>query len=55
MIKKINNFLNITKKSLKERDVYYQTNESNYCFINIEFYQNGEIKNIYLPDGFLLS
>ena len=53
--KKINNFLNITKKSLKERDVYYQTNESNYCFINIEFYQNGEIKNIYLPDGFLLS
>ena len=48
-------FLNITKKELNERDIYIETNESNYCFIKMDFYQNGNIKNIYLPKNFNLS
>ena len=51
----ITDFLNITKKELNERDVYIENNESNYCFIKIDFYQNGNIKNIYLPKTFNLS
>ena len=53
--KNINDFLNLTKKDLNKQDVYYQINGSNFCFIKLDFYQNGEIKNIYLPEGFLLS
>ena len=52
---KINNYLNISKRRLNNRDEYYIKNGSNFCFIKIEFYQNGEIKNIYLPKGFLLN
>ena len=48
----INNYLNINKKELTSRDIYYTNNGSNYCFVQIEFYHNGEIKNIYLPEGF---
>jgi hypothetical protein len=52
---KINNYLNISKRRLNNRDEYYIKNGINFCFIKIEFYQNGEINNIYLPKGFLLN
>ena len=51
----INNYLNITQKESSSRDIYYVNNRSNYCFAKIEFYHNGEMKNIYLPKGFLLE
>ena len=53
--KKINDYLGINKRRLNSRDVYYINNGSNFCFAKIEFYHNGEIKNIYLPEGFLLE
>ena len=51
----INNYLNVNKKKLTSRDIYLMNNKSNYCFALIEFYHNGEIKNIYLPEGFPLE
>jgi hypothetical protein len=53
--KKINDYLGINKRRLSSRDVYYINNGSDFCFVKIEFYHNGEIKNIYLPKGFLLE
>ena len=53
--KKINDYLGINKRRLSSRDVYYINNGSDFCFAKIEFYHNGEIKNIYLPKGFLLE
>ena len=53
--KTINGVLNITRNESNEKDIFYESNETNYCFIKLEFYKNGEIKNIYLPKGFLLG
>ena len=52
---KINDYLSKEKISLNNSNEYYPNNESNFCFAKIEFYHNGEIKNIYLPKGFLLG
>ena len=52
---KINSYLNKEKANYSEREEYYAINSSNFCFVKIEFYQNGDIKNIYLPKGFLLN
>ena len=52
---KINEYLRINKRRLSSRDIFYINNGSDFCFAKIEFYHNGEIKNIYLPEGFLLE
>ena len=53
---KINNFLNRNnRRSAEGKEDYYPNNESNFCFVKIEFYKNGDIKNYYLPNGFLLG
>ena len=51
----INNFLNRDKKKFSERKEYYAMNGSNFCLVKIEFYQNGEVKDIHLPEGFILN
>ena len=51
----INELLNRDLIRFSHREQYYAFNESNFCFVKIEFYQNGEIRNIYLPEGFLLN
>ena len=49
--KKLNEYLNnkIDEKSL---NLKYVGDDGNFCFAKIEFYLNGEIKNIYLPKEF---
>ena len=42
-----NNLTNLTKPDLK-----YIGEKGNLCFVKIEFYLNGEIKNYYIPNGF---
>ena len=51
----INNYLNRDLIKFSDREQYYAFNKSNFCFAKIEFYQNGELRNIYLPEGFLLN
>jgi len=51
----INKYLNRNRTRFSNREQYYALNESNFCFAKIEFYQNGELKNIYLPEGFILN
>ena len=51
----ITNFLNISIEKSNERETYVEYNESNYCFIKIDFYRNGNVKNIYLPKSFSLD
>ena len=51
----INNFLNKEKNKFGQRDEYYAMNGSNFCFAKIEFYQNGDIKDVFLPGGFILE
>ena len=56
--KTLNEYLgnsNIDIKSLNKPNVKYVNDNGHYCFAKIEFYQNGEIKNYYLPNGFNIS
>jgi hypothetical protein len=54
--KTLNNILkNKNLKHLEDPDLHYIGENGNFCFIKIEFYQNGEIKNYYLPNGFEFS
>ena len=50
--KTLNNILsNNNLRSLDEPDLKYIGEDGNFCFAKIEFYQNGDIKNYYLPKG----
>ena len=50
--KALNNILsNNNLRSLDESDLKYIGEDGNFCFAKIEFYQNGDIKNYYLPKG----
>ena len=54
--KALNNFLNINKiRRLEEDELKYVGKKGNLCFAKLEFYQNGEIKNYYLPNGFEIN
>jgi hypothetical protein len=46
-----NNLRNIDEKP----DLNYVDEKNKLCFIKIEFYENGEIKNIFLPENFEVS
>ena len=48
---KQNNLRNIDEKP----DLSYVDEKNKFCFIKIEFYENGEIKNIFLPKNFEVS
>ena len=48
---KQNNLRNIDEKP----DLSYVDEKNKLCFIKIEFYENGEIKNIFLPKNFEVS
>jgi len=49
--KKLNEYLN-NKIDEKSQNLKYVGDDGNFCFAKIEFYLNGEIKNIYLPKEF---
>ena len=49
--KKLNEYLN-NKIDEKSQNLKYIGDDGNFCFAKIEFYLNGEIKNIYLPKEF---
>ena len=54
--KELNNFVNINKiRRLEEDELKYVGKEGNLCFAKLEFYQNGEIKNYFLPNGFEIN
>ena len=38
-------------RNLEKQDLQYIGGKGNFCFVKIEFYQNGNIKNYYLPNG----
>ena len=50
---KKNNFRNLNEND--NIDLSYTDENDTSCFIKIEFYESGEIRNIYLPDVFTLS
>lgn len=50
--KTLNNYLNKSNiKELKDLDLQYIGDEGNICFVKLEFYQSGEIKDYYIPNG----
>jgi len=49
--KKLNEYLN-NNIDEKSQNLKYVGEDGNFCFAKIEFYLNGEIKNIYLPKEF---
>jgi len=50
--KTLNNYLNTrNKREIKNIDLQYIGNEGNICFVKLEFYQSGEIKDYYIPNG----
>ena len=49
----INNLRHLNNES--EPDMSYVGETGKLCFIKIEFYESGEVKNIYLPDSFIVS
>jgi len=54
--KTLNYYLNNNNlRRIEEVDLQYRREKWNFCFIKIEFYRNGEIKNYYLPEGFKYS
>ena len=54
--KTLNYYLNNNNlRRIEEVDLKYIREKGNFCFIKIEFYRNGEIKNYYLPEGFEYS
>jgi len=54
--KTLNNFININNiQRLEEDELKYVGKEGNLCFAKLEFYQNGEIRNYYLPNGFEIN
>ena len=50
---KKNNFRNLNEND--NIDLSYTDENDTSCFIKIEFYESGEIRNIYLPEVFTLS
>ena len=50
--KQLNKYLNYNQTNITVPDLKYIGEEGNLCFVKIEFYLSGEIKNYYLPDGF---
>ena len=50
--KQLNKYLNNDQTNITVPDIKYIGEEGNLCFVKIEFYLNGEIKNYYLPNGF---
>ena len=50
--KQLNKYLNYNQTNITVPDLKYVGEEGNLCFVKIEFYLNGEIKNYYLPNGF---
>ena len=50
--KQLNKYLNYNLTNITVPDLKYVGEEGNLCFVKIEFYLNGEIKNYYLPNGF---
>jgi len=50
--KTLNNYLNTSNiRELKNIDLKYTGDEGNICFAKLEFYQSGEIKDYYIPNG----
>ena len=50
--KTLNNYLNTSSiRELKNLDLQYTGKEGNICFVKLEFYQSGEIKDYYIPNG----
>ena len=50
--KTLNNYLNTNSiRELKNLDLQYTGKEGNICFVKLEFYQSGEIKDYYIPNG----
>ena len=50
--KQLNKYLNDNLTNVITPNLKYIGENGNICFIKIEFYLNGEIKNYYLPNGF---
>ena len=49
---------NINKKNnsrIDKEDLQYIGEEGNICFVRLDFYQNGEIKNYYIPNNFSID
>ena len=53
--KTINNLRNLNSDNNIPETDYLNENQNTSCFIKIDFYQNGKIKNIYLPNDFEVS
>ena len=53
-INKVNNIRNLDSDNINLNQKYTDGNDTT-CFIKIEFYENGEIKNIFIPKIFLMS
>ena len=53
-INKVNNIRNLNSDNINLNQKYTDENDT-ACFIKIEFYENGEIKNIFIPKIFLMS
>ena len=51
--KKLNNILN--ENNIQNPNLSYIGENGNLCFVKIDFYKNGEIKNISYPNNFSLS
>ena len=47
--KQLNKYLNDNLTNIIAPDLKYIRENGNFCFVKIEFYLNGEIKNYYLP------
>ena len=48
-----NEYVNNNLRNLKnKKNSRILTEENEICFVKIDFYENGEIKNIYTPEGF---
>jgi hypothetical protein len=52
----LNNNLNKNNNGkIGEKDLQYIGEEGNICFVKLDFYQNGEIKNYYIPNNFSID
>ena len=52
----LNNNLNKNNNErIGEKDLEYIGEEGNICFVKLDFYQNGEIKNYYIPNNFSIG
>ena len=54
--KTLNNYLNKNdNKRMDKEDFQYIGEEGNISFVKLDFYQNGEIKNYYIPNNFSID